>query len=795
MDNAAAPHAPLAGLRVLEVATGVAGPYAGRLLAMLGATVVKVEPVEGDPARTIPVDGGPQPPQPSPSPLFVHLNAGKRSVRAESLAPQEGLAWADVVLSDRVLRDFGPWEDTGSVADPPLLVSVTAWGTGHDDPGSPSDELLVQAASGLLAATEQDGQLWRFPGWQSQYLAGAYAAAAALAGLGRHSRAEVTWVGAARSAVECQAAATLYGVTAPRGDEREEEVRQAGFQTNTFPSGAFACADGYVVPGTVRGKDWTTQCALYGRPDLVLDPRFSWRERWRNRERLRAEIADWYLARTRREIFDLALESGWSAGMVLSAQDVLTDPHLRERGFVGTVSGAVRGAIAARPWRVENTTPPGTVRLALRGEDDGWFEPRRPRTRPDISPLWPIRDGVRVVELTWAWAGPFVGRFLASTGADVIRVEAGAHPDGWRTRFRLRDLGLTPDEHHADVTYDASAQFNSLNRGKRAVSVDLSLPEGAQVFKELVATADVLVVNMNHRVLADRGLDGFVREQVERGLVHITMPALGAVGPDRAMPGFGMLTEAMGGFAARFGSPEEGARTSPTYYPDAVSGVHATVAVLAALAARAKGGPGAAIDFSQQEALWLQFGEGIVLAGQQGRSPERLGNAEPGAAEAGVLAAADGHLAYVVATEREARSVRELLDREGGFGGRPLHEVLAAWAAHRDIETACEALRAAGARCTAVQHIRSLFHSGALAEERMLELVDHPVAGKRAYLGIPVALDGEPLRADGPAPMFDQHTDEVLTEWLGYAPERLAALRKDAAIGTVPKGSRPPAGP
>ncbi len=73
----------------------------------------------------------------------------------------------------------------------------------------------------------------------------------------------------------------------------------------------------------------------------------------------------------------------------------------------------------------------------------------------------------------------------------------------------------------------------------------------------------------------------------------------------------------------------------------------------------------------------------------------------------------------------------------------------------------------------------------------MLELVDHPVAGKRAYLGIPVALDGEPLRADGPAPMFDQHTDEVLTEWLGYSPERLAALRGDEAIGTVPRGSRP----
>ncbi|WP_199434083.1 CoA transferase [Qaidamihabitans albus] len=766
-DNARA-NAPLAGLRVIEVATGVAGPYAGRLLAMLGATVVKVEPACGDPARRIPVDGGTQG---GPSPLFVHLGAGKRSVSADAVAVPSALDWADVVLSDRVRSAFGPWEDTASVSDPPLLVSVTAWGIDADRPGEPADELLVQAASGLLAATEQDGALWRLPGRQSQYLAGAYAAAAALACADRHAHAEVTWVGAARSAAECQAAATLYACTSPRGDDPEEERRQAGFQTGTFPSGAFPCADGHVVPGTVRGKDWVLQCDLYGRKDLVADPRFSWANRWRNREELRAEIAGWYLARTRREIFDLALEAGWSAGMVLSARDVLTDRHLAERGFIGEVTGAARGPIATRPWRIDGRPGPDPLRLARPGEDDAWFDPARPRSRGFAG----ARTGSRVVELTWAWAGPFVGRFLASTGADVIRVEAGSHPDGWRTRFRLRDLGVSPGEglEPDDITYDASAQFNSLNRGKRAVSVDLRAEAGRQVFRDLVDTADVLVVNMNHRVLADRGLDGFVAERVRRGLVHITMPALGAKGPDRAMAGFGMLTEAMGGFAARFGPPEAGARTSPTYYPDAVAGVHATVAVLAALAARAGGGPGSAIDLSQQETLWSQFGEDIVLAGQEHRDPARLGNAEPGAAGAGVLATADGHVAYVLA--------------DGGTGAGPAGSGgLVRWAAARPADEVCAALRAGGAHAQRVHSMRSLLRSGALAEERMLELVDHPVVGRRAYLGIPVTVDGEPLRAATPAPMFDQHTDEVLAEWLGYPPGQLADLREADAIGSVP---------
>lgn len=771
-----AEHAPLAGLRVIEVATGVAGPYAGRLLAMLGATVVKIEPPGGDPTRTMAVDGGQQG---DPGPLFVHLNAGKRAVGADAVTAADALAWADVVLSDRVRRDFGPWEDTGSAPHPPLLVSVTAWGTDADDTGAPADELLVQAASGLLAATEEDGQLWRFPGWQSQYLAGAYAAAATLAGVGRHTHVEVSWVGAACSAVECQAAATLYGATAPGGDEREEERRQAGFQTYTFPSGAFACADGHVVPGTVRGKDWILQCDLYGRPDLVVDPRFSWRDRWANRAALRAEVAGWYLARTRREIFDLALETGWSAGIVLSARDVLTDPHLRARDFVGVVSGAARGPLAARPWRVVGTTPRRQVRLARPGEDDTWFDPAHPRSPGRTTPL---RTGLRVVELTWAWAGPFVGRFLASTGADVIRVEAGTHPDGWRTRFRFGDLGLEPGpgREPEDVTYDASAQFNSLSRGKRAVSVDLSHPDGARTFRDLVTAADVLVVNMNHRVLTDRGLDGFVRERVARGLVYITMPALGTVGPDRAMPGFGMLTEAMGGFAARFGPPGEGARTSPTYYPDAVAGVHATVAVLAALSGRT----GAAIDLSQQETLWLQFGEDIVLAGRRDHAPARLGNTEPGAVAAGILTAADGRIAFVVTAAREL-AVRDLV------GNGPLDEALAAWATCRDAASVAEALAAAGAGVEPVADIWSLWRSGTLAARRMLELVDHPVAGPRAYVGLPVVVDGRPMRAATPAPMFDQHTDEVLAEWLGYPPDRTAGLRADEAIGTVPRGTRP----
>lgn len=745
---------PLRGLRVLETATGVAGPYAGRLLAMLGATVAKVEPAGGDPARRLSVDGERQQ---EPSPVFVHLNAGKRLLSAASAAVPELLEWADVVLSDRVRREFGPWELRDGAADPPLLVSVTAWGVDAETAGEPSDEMLVQAASGLLAATcHEDGGPDRFPGWQTQYLAGTYAAAAALAGRpGGH--AETTWQAAAASAVESQAAAALYAATSGNADP-EEERRQAGFQTRTFPSGVFRCADGFVVPGTVRGEDWNRQCLLYDRGDLLRDERFVWARRWANRELLRGELAGWYAERTRREVFEAGLAAGWSVGKVLDAADALDDPHLSAREFLGAVRGAAAGRAIVRPWRDPAAPAPRSVRLAEAGEDDGRCDPGEARDR---LPRLPDPHRLRVLELTWAWAGPLAGRLLGALGADVVRVESGRHPDGWRTRFRFAETGAPlPEGADPDhYTWDAAAQFNSVNRNKRAVSLDLSAPDGNRIFRELVDTADVLVVNMNHRVLEDRGVAAHVRARVAEGLVLVTMPALGSSGPHRAMPGFGMLTEAMGGFAARYGPPSAGAEVSPTYYPDAVAGAHAAVAVLSGLAARTVTGRGCEVDLSQQETLWLQLGEGIVLASREGRPPRRIGNSEPDV-PAGVLATADGYVAYAGAAA-DAR-----------------------WAARHSSTTVVDMLRQKGFRAERMRSVRELFENGEL---RWAERVRHPVTGERGYLGIPVGIDEKGLATVRPAPCYDQHTDEVLTEWLGTPPEELARLRAAEAIGTVPR--------
>src|SRR5688500_13499193 len=153
---------PLRGLRVVELATGVAGPYAGRLLAMLGATVVKVEPDGGDPCRTLPVDDKPVV---APSPLFVHLNAGKRLATRSGVDLERLLPWADVIIDDgvRTTRAGGPLDPDGlrngtAPGRTRVLATTTAWGYEAPDPGAPADELLVQAASGILTVSREEGR-------------------------------------------------------------------------------------------------------------------------------------------------------------------------------------------------------------------------------------------------------------------------------------------------------------------------------------------------------------------------------------------------------------------------------------------------------------------------------------------------------------------------------------------------------------------------------------------------------------------------------------------------------------
>lgn len=239
------------------------------------------------------------------------------------------------------------------------------------------------------------------------------------------------------------------------------------------------------------------------------------------------------------------------------------------------------------------------------------------------------------------------------------------------------------------------------------------------------------------------------------------MPAFGVDGPYSAAAGYGSIGEAMGGIGHRQGYDHEGARISNIYYPDPIAGVHAATSLLAGLHRRDVTGIGCEIDMSHQEATWSLHGDALVLADRHGRDVGRMANREPGIPVSGVVGTADDRWVAVIGPEAcrqefesaADRPARRLIEAVLALGGSAV-EVLDPWTA------------------PAVEPVADL-----------LEVVDHPVTGPVRHVASPFRLDGVRPVSAGPAPLFDQHTDEVLTELAGYDRHELDRLRRAEVIG------------
>lgn len=743
---------PLDGVRVLELASGVAGPYAGRLLAMLGATVVKVEPAGGDPARRkliddVPLDGV--------SPLYVHLNAGKRNATAEAIAKSG--AEFDVVVDDRVRADL----PGGRLPDAPLVVSVTPFGFDADTSGGIEHDVLAQARSGIIGVQGDPGrEPLRMPGWQAQYQAGATAAVAALAGLHlpgvRHL--DVSWTACLMTGCELHFA---DGIVSGR-----RWPPTGPFPVTAFPGGALPCADGFVVPGSFREIDWEMQCLLYEQPELLVDERYRTRTARAQRvDEVWERIRGWYAARTKEDIFRLALDTPWTVGKVMTGSEALADGHLAERGFLGTLEtpdGPARAPV--RPFRAAGL-PVADRRVRAAGESDGDAALRTARRPVTRRPL----EGLRLLEVTTAWAGPFVGNLLGALGVDVVKLEGLPPFDGYRV---LRLHGDSDPERLAHLRadnrwFEASALHNAVNRNKRGVVANLSCEDGRELFLELARTADAVLCNFTAGVLPQLRLGFDELARVNPRIVVVRMPAFGTVGRYSHAAGYGTVVEGMGGFGARFGYETEGARISDLYWPDPVSGIHAALAILAGVERADRTGEGSDIDLAHMEAMWCVLGEGVVVADRRGADIERMGNREPGVASSGfVAAAASRWVAYVSATAAAGDAAR-------AAAGRPWTEVVAA-------------IRAAGGAAEVVNEVLDAVGDPRLADR--FEIVAHPVTGPVRHVRAPIVVDGRATTTRRRAPLFDEHTDEVLRERARCDADRLAALRAAKVIG----GTLPP---
>ena len=398
-------------------------------------------------------------------------------------------------------------------------------------------------------------------------------------------------------------------------------------------------------------------------------------------------------------------------------------------------------------------------------------------------------EGIQVLDLTRAMAGPFCTMMLGDLGADVVKVERPGRGDesrGWGPPFVGKPYGPYPGE---------SAYFLSANRNKRSITVNLKSEEGVQIIRQLAAKSDALVENFRTGVLDGMGLGYEQLRTANPGLVYCSISGYGRTGPFADRPGYDFVIQAEGGFMGITG-PEEG----PPFRVgvpiiDITAGMFSSTAILAALRARELTGEGQLIDLSlldTQVALLANVASNYLIGGQE---PRRLGNAHPNITPYEAFRARDRWFALAAANERQWAILCDVLgqpelkedprfaDNNARVANRGvLRQILDQAFSSRDAEEWLAELRHAGLPCGPINTIPEVFAHPQADARGLVADVEHDTAGTVTLLGVPYKLSLTPASIRTPPPMLGQHTEEVLSELLDYSSSDLADLREHGAI-------------
>jgi crotonobetainyl-CoA:carnitine CoA-transferase CaiB-like acyl-CoA transferase len=815
---------PLAPLRVLDLADET-GSLAGRILADLGADVVKLEPPGGDAARRPPWLGAV--PGPERSLPWLAENAGKRSLSLDLGAVRGRERFlALLARADVLIETFAPagllemdLDDAALRRENPRLVwcAITPFGRTGPRAHWRAHDLVAVASGGNLALTgdpDRPPVRCRLP---AAYLhAGPEAALGILLALwareesGRGQLVDV-------SLQECQlqgllgapGQAALSGRAPRRSGARVGRTREIWDAKDGQVS--FGLRGGAARIANLRATvAWMAEHGLA--PDWLRD--YDW-EAYNHNVVPEAEIARleeafgaFFRTRTRRELYEEALRRRILLAPCNDAREIAAQPQLRARGFFRRFEYPQLGVALEHPafFAKSDAGDFGPARPAPRpgehteavlhewlGEAQGAAAPRPASQAPPAMPVasdpapGPLA-GILVLELGSGAAGPLATRVLAEHGARVIRLESRRRPDFLRTLF------LTPESRSG---LDGSPMFALLNPDKESVALDLSTAEGRRLARLLAERADVVADNFAPGVMARLGLDAGSLRGARPELVTVSSSLFGQSGPQCDYPGFGGQGSAIAGFNHLTGWADREAHGPYGTITDSLSPRYVAVAVTAALLERRRSGRGRAIDLSQIEAGLHGLAEMSVRFSASGEVLGREGNRDERAAPHGVYPCRgdDRWIALAVRSDADWQALLGVLGRpawaavpclasaSGRLGAAAeLDAQLAAWTAPSAAEELAERLQAVGVEAGVVQTPSDLLRDPQLAHRGHFVPLRHAQLGELPFERCGFRLSETPGRLRAPGPLLGQHTAPVLAGLLGLAEEEIACLARDGVL-------------
>ncbi len=419
-------------------------------------------------------------------------------------------------------------------------------------------------------------------------------------------------------------------------------------------------------------------------------------------------------------------------------------------------------------------------------------------------------SGIRVLDFTVVWAGPYATMMLADYGAEVIRVESLQHfpsltrglvprPPAAMIANATHLLGGYPDWDPGERPWDRHPMFNGHARNKLSMTVDLARPEGIDIVRRLVEVSDVIIENNSVDVMSRLGLDYETVRGWKDSIIYVAMPGFGRTGPYRAFQGFGSNVEALCGFTAVRGYADlDLSSITQVFYMDAVSGTGGAFAVLCALNYRERTGKGQLIDFAQAENMMPHIGEYFMDAAMNGRDCLPMDNRHPAMAPHNCYPCAgeDRWLVLAVSTEAEWQRLCQALGHPDWttqtkfttLADRLQHhdeldQHLAAWTAARDAHQTMTYLQAHGVAAGVVFFEPDVYADPHLNARGFLETATHRECGTHRYPGMLWKMSTTPGSIRQAACCLGQHNDYVYRDVLGMPNDEVARLRQAGHIG------------
>lgn len=780
------PQSPYDGIRVLDL-TDETAAFGPRLLADLGADVIRVEPPGGCRLRGLAPflddDAGFERSLP-----HLYLDAGKRSVVVDRSTEQGQEMLRRLVASADAIVETERLDDAELRAINPQLVHVTATPFGLTGAWSDrrANDLVANAASGLPYICGSPGDPPSQPGGdQAAKLTGmAVASAVAIALAGREQDADRRGVHLEVSMQQAAAAAALQTAHPVHWLWQHTIPKRPG------QAAVHRCADDRWTTVVVRPERVDRFLPWAREAGLDIDEET---ERQMTGPRSAQVLHPYLRALAGRYPRAEFLERVWALDLmglpVNSIPDLGTCDHLAANEQFVDVTDDARGRSWSMPHSPVNALPGVAVRRApLLGEHTTTVEatPRQPPATGADGQLDIAQAlaGIRVLDFCWVIAGPLGTRMLANFGAEVIRVESGtrALPEVWPRGDRDLSLG---------------AFHNWLNTQKRSTTIDPRTPRGRDLLLQLVEQVDVLTSNYRPGAIEAMGFGYDALRAINPRIISLQVPGCGSKGPWATRTSFGNMVAAAAGINAVTGFPGRAPRGMGVAYPDFTSPYFMVLVLLGALRQRARTGEGMALELNQLAATVSLVGVEWMQYATSGVAPAMRANRDPNWCPHGIYPAAgdDEWLALAVETDDEFRALVDVMGRSD-FAGDPrfsshpqrkahedeLDAAIREWSSSQDKWKAAELLQERRIAAAAVANVRDVVEEDPQLAA-FFERVTQPV---RPDVEIPVpgeviqpAGSRRPLRA---APTYGGDNDYVLRDLLGLSPEEIAALHADGVV-------------